>query len=58
MWRTWIKQQGANKIASELGVSSETVRLWVKQDQNPKDKMKKKLVEMAGGEFGFADFFR
>ena len=57
MWRKWIESQGIKQVADTLGLSYETVRLWVKQGQNPKDEHKKMLVKLAKGEFGFADFF-
>lgn len=58
MWRKWVEQQGIRETADRLGVSYETVRLWIREGQNPKDATKKALVRMADGEFGFADFFK
>ena len=57
-WRKWIKTQGIQAVATKLGVSFEAVRAWVNDGRVPKDATKKKLVKMAKGEFGYADFFR
>ena len=56
-WRTWIKQQGIRQISKELGVTYECVRAWVNSDAQPKDVMKKRLVDSAEGAFGYESFF-
>ena len=58
VWRKWIKYKGIPAVAVALGVSYETVRGWVNDNQTPKDKTKIKLVKMAKGEFGVEDFFK
>ena len=56
-WKLWIERQGIKKVADELGLSTETVRLWAREDNNPADKHKKKLVEMCNNAFSYNDFF-
>lgn len=57
-WRAWIRNHGIKKTADELGVHYETVRLWANTDDRvPKDSLKKMLVSMSDGAFGFSDFF-
>ena len=58
VWRRWIEREGINKVAGQIGVSKETVRLWVKTEQNPADKHKRELVKMCDSEFGYSDFFK
>lgn len=58
VWRKWIKDKGLQQIANRLGVTYETVRSWVNDGLTPKDSTKKRLVKMAKGEFGYADFFK
>jgi len=58
MWRKWIKKQGIQIVADKLGVSYECVRAWVNNGRVPKDTLKKKLVRLSRGEFGYGDFYR
>lgn len=57
LWRKWIEEQGIKKVADMLGVSYETVRNWVKNGQTPKDALKKRLVIIANGAFGYSAFY-
>ena len=56
MWREWIKRKGIKEVAFLLDVHPETVRGWV-NGKRPKDEHKKRLVAIAGNEFGYSDFF-
>ena len=56
-WTKWIERQGIRKVAKELEVNPETVRLWVAKGTNPADKHKKKLVELCDNTFSYRDFF-
>ena len=58
VWRKWIETKGKKKIADNLGVTEEIVRQWLKYEQRPSHRNIKQLVEMADGEFGYADFFK
>ena len=58
MWRKWIKMKGIRPTAEILGVSYETVRNWVSNNKKPKDSLKKRLVLLADGEFGYEDFYK
>lgn len=57
MWRKWIKAQGIKAVADDLKIEYETVRRWVVGICKPSDTHKKKLIKLAKGEFGYADFF-
>ena len=57
MWRTWIKHNGIRQTAKDLKIEYESVRRWVVGICLPSDILKKKLIKLAKGEFGYADFF-
>jgi len=58
IWRKWIETKGKKQVAEQLGTTEEIVRQWLKYDKRPSYNNIKKLVEIADGEFGYADFFK
>jgi hypothetical protein len=57
-WRKWLIYKGFSEVASMLGISRQAVFLWAERDQMPKDAHKRKLVELADGEFDLMDFYQ
>lgn len=57
MWKNWIKRQGVKDVAEKIGISIQAVHGWLRDEKRPSDIHKKRLIELAKGEFGYADFF-
>ncbi len=57
-WREWVENKGTMEVAYKLGLSETTVRTWIREETNPSDKVKKRLVRLAKGAIKYADFFK
>ena len=56
-WMEYIRKVGVAKVAETLGVTRQTVYNWLSGRFEIKRKEMKELIDMAGGELSFKDFY-